>query len=407
MQAECLEDAPLDTWNRKFGKAIRQDSPPEVVVLCANTGCGGMERVVMNLATELKIRRFPVRVILPSDKWAPQMCRWFAANGVSTQTASALQPAMGRRRLPGVFALADLLRRDTPDAPVVNAHYGMNFPPLSDITAIRLAGKRCVVSLHTGGGADPPARTQRIRKTRLAARLCDAVVAVSAFQAENLVQGGVPRSKIHIISGGVALPVPDQPGQIKARAALGIPANAFVIVTAARLTARKGIDDLIRAVAALSEDPIQGLPGLFLAVAGDGGERDKWQALAEKLLPDRCRFLGFVCDMDTLYAAADLFVLPSREESFGLVYAEAALRGLPSIGLSIGGVPEVILDGKTGLLVPPGGGGARLTEAIQTLRDDPCLRAQMGEAARQYVRTRFTAESATTKYLQVLFPKPH
>jgi glycosyltransferase involved in cell wall biosynthesis len=90
-----------------------------------------------------------------------------------------------------------------------------------------------------------------------------------------------------------------------------------------------------------------------------------------------------------LLAAADVFVLPSRIEGFGLVYIEAAMHGVPSVGCAVGGVPEAIADGVTGLLVPPGDVDA-LRDAIVNLRTHPEWRARLGATARTRALTEFT-----------------
>jgi glycosyltransferase involved in cell wall biosynthesis len=360
-----------------------------VLFLCAGSGIGGMERVVLTLAREFTVRHVPVRVILPDAEGAVQTRAWFVAQGVRADVDAALAHAFGRRRLGGVPALRTLVA--TSPSPVVNVHYGMNFPSLNDVLAIRLAGKRVVASLHAGGGTDPPARRPRARKTRIAAALCSSIVAVSGFQAERLIRDGVPPEKVRIVPNGVALP-PYPLDRTTTRMCLGLPARAFVVATAARLTDRKGIADLIRA-----------LPdGAFLVVAGEGPERVRLEALAQEQLSGRHRFLGHVADMSVVYAAADLFALPSYEESFGLVFAEAALHSLPSVGTSVGGVPETVLAGQTGLLVPPGD-LSRLAAALRLLQQDDALRDRLGRAACLRAHREFTAERMADRYEAVLF----
>jgi glycosyltransferase involved in cell wall biosynthesis len=354
-----------------------------------------MERIVLELARELGCRRVPVRVILPDEGAAGQTRLWQEAAGVKADLSPALAHAFGRRRLGGVPALRALLLRHP--ARVVNVHYGMNFPSLNDILAIRLAGRRCVASLHAGGGADPPPPTLRARKTRLAAALCTAIVAVSGFQAEELIRGGVPSEKISIIPNGVR-PPDGFPAKADTRARLGLPADAFVVATAARLTVRKGVADLIRALG--SDTSLAA--SQFLVIAGEGPERERLEALARRHLPGRHRFLGRVSDMDAVYAAADIFALPSYEESFGLVYAEAALRGIPSIATTVGGVPETVLDSQTGLLTPPGNPVA-LARALRRLHDDPSLRLRLGQAAFYRAHSEFTAGRMADAYEEVLF----
>jgi glycosyltransferase involved in cell wall biosynthesis len=111
-----------------------------------------------------------------------------------------------------------------------------------------------------------------------------------------------------------------------------------------------------------------------------------------------------VPDTADLYAASDLFALPSYLEGFGLVYVEAAFHGVPSIGADMGGTREAILDGETGLLVPPGDRAA-LAGAIQRLRDDAVLRRRFGAAARARARARFAPARMADEYAAVFWPE--
>src|SRR5207245_655947 len=113
---------------------------------------------------------------------------------------------------------------------------------------------------------------------------------------------------------------------------------------------------------------------------GVGPSRSMLESLARELLPEgQYIFLGHVPDAADLYASADLFALPSMQEGFGLVFVEAGLAGVASIGSEVGGVPEVIVNGRTGLLVPCGDTPA-LSGAIQRLLQDSPTREAYGRA---------------------------
>src|SRR5262249_42221246 len=156
----------------------------------------------------------------------------------------------------------------------------------------------------------------------------------------------------------------------------------------ARLVPDKGLDILIEALNVIPDDLRARLQVLI------GGVGD--QAAHEKRVRDPgsnvIRFLGHVTDTGAYYAAADLFVLPSRHEPFGLVFIEAAQYALPSIGTRVGGIPEAIADGETGLLVPPNDVRG-LRDCIVSLSRDDCLRRKLGEAAQRRARMQFTDDS--------------
>jgi glycosyltransferase involved in cell wall biosynthesis len=194
----------------------------------------------------------------------------------------------------------------------------------------------------------------------------------------------VPASKVHLIPCGV--PVPQTPrSREEARARLGLPPTAFIVGCVTRLVAYKGLDELIEAAARVPDPRGE----LVVAIAGDGPERARLEILAAERLGKRGVILGHVPDVDDFYASCDVFAMPSHMEGFGLVYVEAALHGVPSIGADVGGVPDVIEDGKTGLLVPVGDIDA-ICRALQRLRDDPAFRHCLGQAARQRGHAEFT-----------------
>ena len=143
-------------------------------------------------------------------------------------------------------------------------------------------------------------------------------------------------------------------------------------------------------------------------VVGDGNYRSELESIADSVLPaDQARkrlFSRGRCPMTekyALYEACDLFVMPSSEEGFGLVYAEAGAFGKPSIGCDVMGVPEAIAHGETGLLVPPNDADA-VTEAILRLLRDDAERARMGAAARKRVESMGTWEDRARQYQQLI-----
>lgn len=358
---------------------------------------GGMERIVKSLVSHLRKQRLDIRVILPGhvdDKEAAQTQQWFSHEGVRAETHPALQHSFRRRTLGHLFALWRLVR--LAGAPVVNIHYCLAHIPLMDVLAIRLAGRRCIVSLHAAGKRHALPTYRQDLKTRLASHFCTSVVVVSRFQQQGLDRVGVASEKIVVIPCGVSIS-PARVPRAEARASLGLPPDSFVIATACRLVTAKGTAELIEAVSHIP-DPCG---ELRLIIAGEGSEREALVRLADARLKGRCQFLGFVTDMSAFYQAADVFALASHNESFGLVYAEAALCGVPSVGTRVGGIPETVSDGETGLLAAPHDPGA-LAAALQTLWESPDLRERLGHAAQQRARAEFTEAVMVLRYRDVL-----
>ncbi len=176
-----------------------------------------------------------------------------------------------------------------------------------------------------------------------------------------------------------------------------------VIFTVGRLYKHKGIHLVIRAMGRILNE----FPETRYVVAGDGIYRSELESIAYSVLPASYReavvFLGFVSDDEkyALYEACDLFVMPSSEEGFGLVYAEAGAFGKPSIGCDVMGVPEAIAHEETGLLVPPNDADAVAEAILRLLRNDT-ERARMGAAARQRVESMGTWEDRAREYQQLI-----
>jgi glycosyltransferase involved in cell wall biosynthesis len=168
-----------------------------------------------------------------------------------------------------------------------------------------------------------------------------------------------------------------------------------VLVAVAHLIRAKGIDIALRALAELAERVV-------LWVVGGGEEAGALEQLAGELgVAGRVRFLGLQGEVEPYLQAADVFVCPSRwAEAAGLVNLEAGACGLPVIASDIGGIPEYVADGRTGLLFPAGD-HHRLAEHVGRLLADPEAACRMGREARQWVVEHFSAEARLEDYLDL------
>jgi len=154
---------------------------------------------------------------------------------------------------------------------------------------------------------------------------------------------------------------------------------------------------------------LRGSPGtsgteLKLLLVGDdpfGDGRQRTEALARELdLGSACVFTGVRRDVPDLMAASDVFVMSSLWEGLGLVFLEAMATGLPVVSTRVSAIPEVVVDGETGLLVPPADDAA-LADALVRLAREPALRARLGAAGRARVRERFGLERMIDETLAV------
>jgi glycosyltransferase involved in cell wall biosynthesis len=207
---------------------------------------------------------------------------------------------------------------------------------------------------------------------RVAYRLAHAVVANSAAAAEQLLREGVPDRKVHLIPNGVD--ASRFAGSFTAR-----PLRRVAMV--ANLRAEKGHDVLIDAAPQI----LEAHPDAEFVLAGEGPHRDALMERARRRgVADRIQFLGQCRDVPAVLAGADLFVLPSRSEALPNAVIEAMAAGLPVVASNVGGIPELITDGVSGVLVSPGDPRA-LAGAVIGVMEEPGRAVQMGREARDFV----------------------
>jgi len=176
------------------------------------------------------------------------------------------------------------------------------------------------------------------------------------------------------------------------REELGIPSDSLVIGYVGWLIPIKGVTHLVSAMAKVAEKYPKSL--LVLVGKGDdkGDEEIKLKEQVEKAgLEKKVRFLGWRSDVDEIMGCFDIFVLPSLNEGMGRVLVEAMAAGLPIVASRVGGIPDLVKDGKNGLLVPPEDASA-LERAITVLLKDKAQRKRMGEAGKKMCRP-YSAEA--------------
>jgi glycosyltransferase involved in cell wall biosynthesis len=246
-------------------------------------------------------------------------------------------------------------------------------------------------------------RRRHVMAERLLLRGTDAVI-VSAASVKDfyIEQIHAEPSKVEVIYNAVDWEqLKTTVDRQAVRAALQLPDGAPVIGIIARLTPQKAHHVLFDAVA--------GTPALaaaHLIVIGDGELRGDLEAQASRLgITDRVHFLGARRDLGNLLAAMDIFVMPSYWEGLPLSMVLAMGAGLPVVATRVAGIPEVVEDGRTGLLVPPGDRAA-LGEALARLVSAPAFGAALGTAARAAVLPRFGTsgyvDAVTTVYDRLL-----
>jgi glycosyltransferase involved in cell wall biosynthesis len=294
-----------------------------------------------------------------------------------------------------IFRTAMTLSRFRPD--VLHVHNWST--SLYGIAAARLVGIPLVI--YGDGGRDVPEGPSRRRRAlmRALAPHVDRFTAVCDFLGKELQEHWrVPADRVHVIPNGVDLPRIDAALEKKeARRRLGLPQDGLVVgAIAGRFRDVKRLPNLIDAIGRIAADR----PHLHLALVGDPLEhehdlRSRATALG---LDERFHLPGHVAGVHAVLKAFDVIVNCSVFEGASNAVLEAMGSGLPVVATSVGGTPEMIVDGESGLLVPPDDVGA-LARAIAQLADDPAIRARCGKNARRRIEERHTHEAMLAQYV--------
>lgn len=337
----------------------------------------------MDLAIGQRARGHRVAVISIAPPPDGAMAEEFRAAGIAVDRVAkreGLDPSLVPR-------LALAFRRF--GAHVVHTHNPQ--PLIYGAPGARLAGARAI---HTKHGKNPGTRGQRWLR-QAAARLTKAFVAVSEATAEQarLFHDVAPK-KLHVIPNGIRLEryAPDLVARAAARTELGL-GDAWVIGTVGRIDDNKNHVMLIRAFATLPANT-------RLVIIGDGPARATVEAEILKLAdPSRVILTGRRMDVPRLVHAFDTFALSSILEGLPLVVPEAMAAGLPIVTTSVGGLPDVIEEGQTGLLVPVD--EHAMAKALRSLADDRATAKQLGTNARDVALARYSSERMVDAYLEL------
>ena len=296
--------------------------------------------------------------------------------------------------LSAVFALAALHRAIRPH--IVHWH-AARAHALGALASLVAPGPARVLSRRV----DFPVR--RSPGSRLLYALpIEAIIAISNGVREALVQSGVATDRIRVVPSGIDITPFETPFDRAAkRRGLGIAEGELIVLQVAALAAHKSQTDLLRAAAIARERR----PDLHFWIAGEGPLRSTLEAEHRALgLGEAVRFLGFREDVTDLLRSADIFCVSSYLEGLGTSTLDAMAAGLPVVATRVGGIPEIVADGVSGILVPPRNPEA-LAAAILELASNPGRRAEMGGAARRRVSD-FTAdrtsEGTRRVYLEAL-----
>ncbi|MGK3968363.1 glycosyltransferase family 4 protein [Sorangium sp. So ce118] len=376
---------------RGAGPRAAPDRPVKVAHVVLSLNVGGLERVVLRLLERTSRERF-----------APVVCALQEPGALAEELARLGVPLVVLSRKPGLdpglpVRLAAWLRRE--GIRLVHTHnpgphlYGALAAGLARAASFAGGGGGPRV-IHTKHGRNYPKQKRKVLVNRLAAALTDRVVAVSDdARAVALEVERVDPARVVTILNGVD-PEVFRPGDARAaRARLGLPASGYHVGCVARLSPEKDHATLLAAFARLREVR----PDAHLTIVGDGPVRPALEQQAARLgLGGAVLFTGTRGDVAELLPAFDVFALASLTEGISLTLIEAASAGLPIVATRVGGNPEIVQEGETGLLVSPGSPEplAAALEAI-AVRDD---RAEVGMRGRARVIERFGIDQMIRAY---------
>lgn len=332
-------------------------------------GIGGSERHLLTLLPALAERGIDAVFVGLDDP------RWDASDFYGALRVPAVRLRSPRDVDP--LLLARLVRRLHAD--VVHTH--LVHADVYGGLAAALRGSRLVSTKHN----DDPFRLGPFRYVerglaRLASRIVTITEALRRFTVERV---GIPAGKVETIRYGMdELPAPwgeNPPDRV--------PSDARVLLAVSRLTEQKGVDVAVRALASLPDDTV-------LVVLGEGPERPRLESLARELgVARRVFLLGRVPDVATWLRRASALVHPARWEGFGLAVLEAMLAGLPVVASRVSSLPELVVDGETGVLVRPNDPSALALGVARALEE----RERLGEAGLARARAEFSVARMAAK----------
>lgn len=343
-----------------------------IVHVSLGTNVGGMEKLLVEFARLTDRDRYALTFISLQERG--ELAAQIESHDwpvIAFDKSDGLKPAL-------IGRLAKQLRSVAPE--ILHTHNTAGF--VYGVAAGVIAGVPKII--HTRHGQRFESSARQTRMFRLMSRWVDRVVTVSSDARRLTIEEGIEAEKTVAIRNGVDLN------------RFSMPTNRSLgrIAVVARLSPEKDIASLVHAVKIMAQQSVSP----HLDVIGDGSERESLQSLVTTFgLNDQVHFHGIRDDIPAVLADASIFVLPSLTEGISLTLLEAMASGLPVVACNVGGNPEVVQDGESGFLVPPGDPSA-LAGAILKLHHDNELAAKLGLAGRRRVEQQFCIHRMISSY---------
>ncbi len=363
------------------------DERAKITFLITDLDFGGAEQVLYELCRGLA-PKFQIQVLTLKRKG--HFAKLIEELGVPVKSyglGQKINPAYVLRLLPVFLSISSDLRKCKPDL-VQGILFQGNL--MAKLTGKISGSKTILCAIHTFDRARLKAVAEMLTSS-LARKYIVVSGALKIFCVKNY---SIPADKISVIKNGI--PLPDNvPAQSNLREKLGIKPGARNIGAIARLHREKGIDLLVRAFHSLAGE----FPDLDLVIIGDGPEKSKLEQMSKNLgISNRVRFAGFLPEPEQYLSLFNLFALPSRIEAMPVALMQAMAAGKAIVAAKVGGVPELMEDGKEGLLVPAEDESA-LSRAISRLLREPALAMALGAKAKERAGREFGLEQMLESYL--------
>lgn len=370
-----------------------------VLHIIETLGAAGAEQLLVNILPELAVLGVHCEV---AALWPPYtLAEELEKRGIPVHRIGLKQPWNALKSVPQLKRLVAEKKISILHAHLFFSmfHSAMTWPFLPRVSRVLTLHNQAFVGFPAHS---PSLKLRRAGEAWLTKHCFDYLTAVSDSVGDHYAeQLGIARCRIHYVPNGLPVDLaPDASLDLPAiRKQYGVPAGGYLIVSPARLIEQKGHKFLFDALLQLRSRGI--LP--FTRIVGDGPLRESFLTLIrENKLESQVGVVRALphAALFPLIQAADLVVLPSIFEGFGIAQCECMLLEKPVIGTRVGGFLQIIEDGESGVLVPPGDGFG-LATAIEGLLRDPARRTQIGLAARRRIITAFSAQRVAHAYLQI------
>ncbi len=361
-----------------------------VLNLISSNGLFGAERVMLSLAENMNYDGTKSWVTAIRNSHNPHL--EVIDEAVKDGSPAEIVDSEGRFDNRAVSQLKSIIKKNRIN--VINSHnYKANFLGL---LASRKAKIPIIATNHLWTSSDFKLRLYELLDAFILNFFIKRIVAVSEDIKRDMVKRGIPASKIEVILNGIRIGATGADNN-DLRKSLGISTDATIVAVVARLSPEKGHTFLLKAMSAILKQKTN----VTLLIVGDGLLRNSLEQEAAQLgINGAVIFTGYREDIKKIYAAADIVVQPSLREGVPIALLEAMSFGKAIIATNVGGVPGLIKDNHTGILVNSGS-AEEIYKALSALLNDSGMRKRLGDNAKELVKNKFSLDTMLEKYKNI------